>query len=81
MIQLEIRDKKLNSAKKLFDDILIVFQSDVEMICYILVEYSDFVVRYFRDLDYAKKLLKAYFDHLPFNHYLFTKYLEFIKNF
>jgi len=39
------------------------------------------VVRHFRDLDYGKKLLKAYFDHLPFNHYLFTKYLEFMKNF
>jgi len=37
MIQLEIRDKKINSAKKIFDDILIVFQNDVEMMCYILV--------------------------------------------
>jgi hypothetical protein len=39
------------------------------------------VVKYYKDLDYAKKLLKTYFDHLPFNHYLFTKYLDFLKNF
>ena len=51
------------------------------MLCYILVEYSEFIVRYYKDLDYSKKLLKAYFDYLPFNEYLFTKYLEFMKNF
>ena len=37
MIQLEIRDRKLNNAKKIFDDVLIVFQNDIEMMCYILV--------------------------------------------
>jgi hypothetical protein len=58
-----------------------VFQSDVDMMCYILVEYSEFVVKYYKDFEYAKKLLKTYFDHLPFNQYLFTRYLEFMKNF
>lgn len=51
------------------------------MLCYILIEYGEFVVRYYKDFDYAKKLLKTYFEHLPFNQYLFTKYLEFMKNF
>jgi hypothetical protein len=39
-IQLEVRDKQWNNAKKIFDDILIVFQNDAEMLSYILVEYS-----------------------------------------
>jgi hypothetical protein len=38
-------------------------------------------VRYYKDFDFAKKLLKTYIDHLPFNKYLCLKYLEFMKNF
>lgn len=51
------------------------------MLCYIVVEYSEFVVKHYKELDSAKKILKIYFDNFPFNHYLFTKYLEFLKNF
>lgn len=58
-----------------------VYQNDVDMMCYILVEYSEFIVKYYKDFDYAKKFLKTYFDILPFNQYLCTKFLDFMKNF
>ena len=51
------------------------------MVCYILVEYADFIVKYFRDLEKAKQQMARYFTLLPFNQYLFLKYLEFMKNF
>ena len=60
---------------------LAVYQTDVDMMSYILVEFSEFIVKYYKDFEYSKKLLKSYFDILPFNQYLFTKYLDFLKNF
>jgi hypothetical protein len=80
-IQLEIREKQWSSAKTLYDSLMTLYQSDIELLVYVVVEYSDFVVKYYKDLEYAKKLLKTYFDHLPFSQYLFTKYLEFLKHF
>lgn len=58
-----------------------MYQTDLEMTSSIIVEYSEFIVKHYRDLDYAKKLLKTYFDHLPFNQFLCIRYLEFMKNF
>jgi hypothetical protein len=46
-----------------------------------LVEYSEFIIKYYKDFDYPKRLLKTYIDYLPFNEYLSLKYLEFMKNF
>ena len=57
------------------------YQEDFELLCYVLVEYGDFVQKYYKDLDYANKLLKGYFEYLPFSEYLFFKYLNFMKNF
>jgi len=52
-----------------------MYQTDLEMTSSIVVEYSEFIVKHYRDLDYAKKLLKTYFDHLPFNQFLCIRYL------
>lgn len=53
----------------------------IDLLCYLLIEYTNYVVKYYKDLDYPSKLLKSYFDYLPYNHYLFTNYLLFMKNF
>lgn len=53
----------------------------VDLLSYILVEYSNYVTKYYKDYEYPKKLLKSYFDYLPYNHYLFTNYLNFLVNF
>jgi|JI9StandDraft_2_1071091.scaffolds.fasta_scaffold1647076_1 hypothetical protein len=65
----------------MYDTVLAAYQNDVDMMSYILIDYSEFIVKYYKDFDYAKKFLKTYFDILPFNQYLFTKYLDFMKNF
>lgn len=80
-IQFEIREKQWSNAKNLYDKLVGLCQGDMELLVYVVVEYADFVVRHYKDLEYAKKLLKTYFDHLPFSSYLFTKYLEFLKHF
>ena len=45
------------------------------MVCYIVVEYAEFIVKYFRDLELAKQQMRNYFNFVPFNQYLFLKYL------
>ena len=82
-IQFEIREKQWDNAKKLFDKLILDHQGNTEQIdllCYLLIEYTNYVVKYYKDLDYPSKLLKSYFDYLPYNHYLFTNYLLFMKN-
>lgn len=74
-IQFELREKKLDAAKNIYDSLLMLFQSDLEMMAYILVEYSEFIVKYYKDFDFAKRLLKTYIDHLPFSQYLCLRYL------
>ncbi len=51
------------------------YQNDIELLSHIVIEYCDFAVKYYKDYDYSKKLLNMYFDHLPYNNYLFTSYL------
>lgn len=80
-LQFEIREKQWANAKGIFDTMLAVFQEDHAALSYILVEYCEFVIKYYKDFEYSKKLLKTYFDLLPYNEYLFTNYLEFMKNF
>ena len=76
-IQLEIRSKEFNNAKILFDAVLNVFASNVEVISYVVLEYAEFVLKYFRDLDFSKRLLKNYMDAYGFNLYLFQNCLNF----
>ena len=57
------------------------FFDNVELMGYILIEYVHFVTKHYKDYEYPKKLLKMYFDFLPFNEYLFMNYLDFMKNF
>ena len=42
-----------------------------------MIEYVEFYIKYFRDISYAKLILKEYFNSYPFNEYLFLNYLEF----
>jgi len=53
----------------------------LELLCFVLVEYAEFVVRRYKDIEYPKKLLQAYFEALPYSEYLFSNYLEFLRNF
>jgi hypothetical protein len=45
-----------------------------------VIEFAEFMIKYFRDIDFAKKLLKTYFDSSVYNEYLFLNYLEFFIN-
>jgi hypothetical protein len=76
-IQLEIRCKEFNNAKILYDTVLNVFASNTEIISYIVLEYAEFVLKYFRDLEFSKRLLKNYMDAYGFNLYLFQGCLQF----
>ncbi len=39
------------------------------------------MVKYYKDYEYPKKLIKNYFDYLPYNSYLLTEYLQFMQHF
>jgi len=41
------------------------------------LEYAEFVLKYFRDLDFSKRLLRNYLDAYGFNLYLFQNCLNF----
>lgn len=41
-----------------------------------MIEYAEFIFKYFRDIESSKKLLKVYFEKY-FTQYLFTGYLQF----
>lgn len=38
------------------------------------------MIKYYKDYEYPKKLFKTYFEYLPYNHYLFSSYLAFMRN-
>lgn len=80
-IQLELREKEWTHAKELYDTLLVLYQSDLELLCFVLVEYAEFVVRRYKDTEYPKKLLHAYFEALPYCEYLFSNYLQFLRHF
>jgi hypothetical protein len=60
-IQFELRDNQLANAKSLYDSLLLLYQGDLELLSFIVVEYANFFLRRYKDLDYPKKLLKTYF--------------------
>lgn len=49
-----------------------MYGSDYETLAYVLIEYSHFVVKHYKDYEYPKQLIKNYFDYLPYNAYLLT---------
>ena len=51
---------------------LSMYSNDHDTLSYILIEYSGFVVKYYKDYEYPKVLLKNYFDYLPYNSFLLT---------
>jgi hypothetical protein len=46
----------------------------------VVIEYAEFMIKYFRDVEFSKKLLKTYFESSTYNEYLFLNYLEFFIN-
>lgn len=71
-VQFEIREKNYNQAKELYDVMLVMYSTDYETLAYVLIEYSHFVVKYYKDYEYPKQLIKNYFEYLPYNAYLLT---------
>jgi hypothetical protein len=51
---------------------LTMYSADFETLAYVLIEYSHFVVSYYKDYEYPKQLLKNYFEYLPYNCYMLT---------
>lgn len=49
-IQLELRAKEYNNAKTLYENILTVFTANIDIIAYVVVEYAEFIIKYFRDV-------------------------------
>jgi len=49
-IQLELRAKEYNNAKTLYETILTVFTANIDIIAYVVVEYAEFIIKYFRDV-------------------------------
>lgn len=39
------------------------------------------MTKYYKETDYPKKLFQSYFEYLPYNDYLFSNYLNFMRNF
>lgn len=74
-IQLELRAKEYNNAKNLYETILTVFATNIDIISYVVVEYAEFMIKYFRDVELSKKILKNYFESFILNEYLFLNYL------
>lgn len=54
-----------------------VFASNTEIVAYVVLEFAEFVLKYFRDLDFSKRLLRNYLDAYGFNLYLFQGCLNF----
>ncbi len=44
------------------------------------MEYANYVLKYYKDQEYSKKLFQTYFEYLPYNDYLFSNYLQFMKS-
>ena len=74
-IQLELRAKEYNNAKNLYETILTVFTANINIVSYIVIEYAEFMIKYFRDVEFSKKVLKTYFESSTYNEYLFMNYL------
>ena len=80
-LQFELREKQVGNAKVIYDNLLNIYAEDMEVLSYVLVRYSDFALKHYKDLESARKLLKSYMDHLPFNQHLLCKYLELMRQF
>lgn len=57
------------------------YRDDLELLSFIVIEYANFIVKRFKNNEYAKNILKTYFEALPYNEPLYVNYLKFIKNF
>jgi len=65
-IQMELRYKEFQNARVIYETILTTFTANVNIIAFVVIEYAEFALKYFRDID-AKKMLRNYFEAYPFN--------------
>lgn len=49
-IQLELRAKEYNNARSLYETILTVFTANINIVSYVVIEYAEFMIKYFRDV-------------------------------
>lgn len=80
-IQFEIRSNELLKAKTIYDSLLPMHQGNSEVLSYIVVEYANFIITRFKEMQFAKNLYSVYFSHMNYNRYLFVNYLEFMRYF
>lgn len=73
---MEIRYKEYLNARVLYETILTTFTSNTNIIAFVVFEYAELALKYFRDID-VKKMLRSYFDSFPFNENLLYGLLEF----
>ena len=78
-ISMELRAKDLNNTKAIFEGVLTIFSSNLNIVAYTVVEYADFYIRQLGDVSFAKKLLGDYFKNYPFHETLFIALLEFYE--
>lgn len=75
---MEIRYKEYLNANVLYETLLTTFTRNPDIILAILLQYSQFTTKYYRDID-IKKYLKSYFDGYPFHEGLFLALLRHYK--
>lgn len=65
-IQMEIRYKEFLNARVLYETILTTFTTNTNIIAFVVIEYAELALKYFRDID-VRKVLRSYFDSFPFS--------------
>jgi lysyl-tRNA synthetase class I len=73
---MEIRYKEFVNARVLYETVLTTFTANTNIIAFVVVEYAELALKYFRDID-VRKVLRSYFDSFPFSEALLFGLLEF----
>ena len=77
---MELRYNEHVNARILYESILTTFTANLDIISFIVFEYAELALKYFRDIE-PKKMLKDYFESYPFHERIFFGLLDFyIKN-
>ena len=80
-IQLELRHSRVDNAKEIYDQLLLLNQNDVGILSFVVVEYAGFIMAQYKEAQFTRKLYQSYFAALPFNSFLFLSYLDFMRSF
>ena len=72
---MEKRYKEFNNARMLYETILTIFTTNMDIICFILFDYAEMTLKRFSDVN-VRKLLRSYFDAYPFHEEFFLSILR-----